>query len=149
VGPKSITIFTDSQAALKRIKNDDPGPGQWLARRILRTERQLRQAGWTTEFRWVPGHEGVEGTEAADRWAKAGAAGALGTDRLPRREESTTTLAHIARGITEAKWQEHLAWVKERCRGKRYYLLQERQRKDPVAFSAKKALLPVLPALDG
>jgi hypothetical protein len=139
-GGSKITIFTDSQAALKRIGNDDPGPGQWLARRILRTERQLRQAGWTTEFRWVPGHEGVEGNEVADRWAKAGAAGALGTDWLPRQEESTTTLAHVARGITEAKWQEHLAWVKERCRGKRYHLLQERQRTDPVASSAKKAI---------
>jgi ribonuclease HI len=140
VGPKSITIFTDSQAALKRIKNDDPSPGQWLARRILRAERQLRQTGWTTEFRWVPGHKGVEGNEAADRWAKAGAAGALGADWLPREEESITTLAHVARGVTEKKWEEHLAWVKERCRGKRYYLLKERQRTDPVASSAKKAI---------
>jgi hypothetical protein len=45
----------------------------------------------------------------------------------------------VARGITEAKWNEHLAWVKERCRGKRYYLLRERQRTDPVASRARKA----------
>jgi ribonuclease HI len=136
--PKSHTIFTDAQAALKRIKNDDPGPGQWLAHRILHTERQLRQAGWLTEFRWVPGHNEIEGNEVADRWAKAGAAGALDADWLPREEESITTLAHVARGVTEAKWQEHLAWVKERCRGKRYYLLRGRQRTDPVASCARK-----------
>jgi ribonuclease HI len=138
-GPRAVTIFTDAQAALKRIRNDDPGPGQWLARRILHTERQLRQAGWTTEFRWIPGHRGIEGNEVADQWAKEGA-GASGAEHLPQEEESITTLAHVARGITEAKWREHLAWVKERCRGKRYYLLQERQRTDPVAFSAKKAI---------
>jgi ribonuclease HI len=137
-GAKLITIFTDAQAALKRIQNDDPGPGQWLARRILRTERQLRQAGWTTEFRWVPGHKGIEGNEVADQWAKEGAE-AMGAEHLPRDEESITTLAHVARGITEAKWNEHLAWVKERCRGKRYYLLRERQRTDPVASRARKA----------
>jgi hypothetical protein len=51
LGPKAITIFTDAQTALKRIRNDDPSPGQWIARRILRTEGQLRRAGWTTEFR--------------------------------------------------------------------------------------------------
>jgi ribonuclease HI len=54
--PRTVAIFTDSQAALRRIRNDDPGPGQWLARRILHAERQLRQAGLTTEFHWIPGH---------------------------------------------------------------------------------------------
>jgi ribonuclease HI len=138
-GAKSITIFTDAQAALKRIRNDDPGPGQWLARRILRTERQLRQAGWTTEFRWVPGHKGVEGNEVADQWAKDGA-GYSGAERLPREEESITSLAHVARGISERKWSEHMGWVKERCRGKRYYLLRDRQRTDPVASRAQKTI---------
>jgi ribonuclease HI len=139
VGPKSLTIFTDAQAALKRIRNDDPGPGQWLARRILRTERQLRQAGWTTEFRWIPGHRGIEGNEVADQWAKEGA-GASGAEHLPPEEESITTLAHVARGVTEKKWHEHLAWVKERCHGKRYYHLKESQRADPVASHARKAV---------
>jgi ribonuclease HI len=62
-GAKSITLLTDAQAALKRIRNDDTGSGQWLARTLLRTERQVCQAGWTTEFRWVPGHKGVGGTK--------------------------------------------------------------------------------------
>jgi ribonuclease HI len=140
-GPRVITIFTDAQAALKRIRNDEAGPGQWLARRIIRVERQLlvRQEGWLTEFRWIPGHKGIEGNEVADRWAKEGA-GASGAERLPREEESITTLAHVARGVTEKKWQEHLAWVKERCHGKRYYHLKESQRTDPVASSARKAV---------
>jgi ribonuclease HI len=138
-GPRAVTIFTDAQAALKRIRNDDPGPGQWLARRILRTERQLRQAGWTTEFRWIPGHRGIEGNEVADQLAKEGA-GASGAEHLPQEEESITTLAHVARGVTEKKWHEHLAWVKERCHGKRYYHLKESQHTDSVAARARKAV---------
>jgi hypothetical protein len=135
---RGLTIFTDAQAALKRIRNDAPGPDQWLVRQILHTERQLRQVGWTTEFRWVPGHKGIEGNEVADQWAKDGAE-ASGAEYLPRQEESINTLAHVARGITEAKWNEHLAWVKEWCRGKRYYLFRERQHTDPVASRAQKA----------
>jgi ribonuclease HI len=138
-GPQVITIFTDAQAALKRIRDDEAGPGQWLARRIIRVERQLRQKGWLTEFRWIPGHKGIEGNEVADQWAKEGA-GASGAECLPREEASITTLAHVARGVTEKKWQEHLAWVKERCHGKRYYLLRERQHTDPVASRARKTL---------
>jgi hypothetical protein len=139
LGPKAIAIFTDVQTAFKRIRNDDPGPGQWLAQRILRAERQLHRVGWITEFRWVPGHKGIEGNEAADRWAKE-AAGASDAAQLPREEESITTLAHVARGVTERKWHEHLAWVKERCRGKRCYLFRERQRTDPNASRARKTL---------
>jgi hypothetical protein len=48
----------------------------------------------------------------------------------------------VACGITDAKWNEHLAWVKERCRGKRYYLLRERKHTDPVASRAQKATAP-------
>jgi hypothetical protein len=33
-----------------------------------------------------------------------------------------TTLMHIARGITEAKWIENRAWVKARYYEKRYYI---------------------------
>jgi hypothetical protein len=59
---------------------------------------------------------------------------------FPAKKKAPPPLAHGARGITEAKWREHLAWVKQRCRVKRYYLLQERQRTDPVASPAKKPI---------
>jgi hypothetical protein len=62
--------------------------GQWLAQRILHTERQLRQAGWLTEFHRVPGHYDIVGKEVADQWAKAGAPGALGADRVPGKRQA-------------------------------------------------------------
>jgi hypothetical protein len=74
------------------------------------------------------------------RWSKEWAEASSGAEWLPREEESITTLAHVARGITEMKWSEHLAWVKEGCRGKRYHLLRERQRADPVASRVRKTL---------
>jgi hypothetical protein len=33
-----------------------------------------------------------------------------------------------------------MGWVKERCRGKRYYLLRDRQRMDPAASHAQKTI---------
>jgi hypothetical protein len=61
-------------------------------------------------------------------------------EHLLREHASVTLLAHIARGLTQKKWQEHLAWMKKRCRDKPYYLLRERQRKDHDASSARKAI---------
>jgi hypothetical protein len=54
------------------------------------------------------GHKGIEGNEVADRWAKEGARGTDGAERLSREDEGITRLAHVARGITEAKWTVNL-----------------------------------------
>ena len=34
-GVRRVTIFTDSQATLRRIQSDEPGPGQELALRTM------------------------------------------------------------------------------------------------------------------
>jgi hypothetical protein len=62
-----------------------------------------------------------------------------GAEQLSREEDSITALAYVARGVTEKKWyNEHLAWVKERCHGKRDYLLGE----STFSPSKPKALIP-------
>jgi hypothetical protein len=53
----------------------------------------------------------IEENEVADGWAKNKGEAPRDADRLPREDASITTIAHAARGITEAKWNEHLAWV--------------------------------------
>jgi hypothetical protein len=49
-GPKAVTIFTNARAALKRIRNDDPGPAlpQCLHTRPLLEARVLRP--------WLPAY---------------------------------------------------------------------------------------------
>jgi ribonuclease HI len=70
-----ITIYTDAQAAIRRMGSDEPGPGQKYAleaRKHIATIRR-RRSGVTIELRWCPVHKGVPGDENADEWAKMAA----------------------------------------------------------------------------
>jgi hypothetical protein len=138
---RSIFLST----CLARPPHPTANPGQWLARRIRRAERQprIRQAGWpATELRWVTEHKGIEGNEVADQWATegAGASGAEGKRRASLRQPTSA-----GRGITKTKWNERLAWVKARCHGKRYYLLARAPKDRP---GAKEHCHPVPPVSD-
>jgi ribonuclease HI len=66
---RAVTIFTNSQATLKRIQSDEPGPGQVLALRTMNWESELTDRNIQVEYRWVPAHSGVEGNEKADQQA--------------------------------------------------------------------------------
>jgi ribonuclease HI len=66
----TIQIYTDSSAALRRMQDANPGPGQGITEIIVQRERILRHAGWKIEYHWVPGHSKVEGNEVADKAAK-------------------------------------------------------------------------------
>ena len=55
-------VFTDSQAAMIGLRNDQPGPGQELARRGIRVARAgVIDKGAQVQIEWVPGHAGVFG----------------------------------------------------------------------------------------
>ena len=62
-------IFTDSQAAMRRIQDDRPGPGQQMAIRGVIGATKTYQRGANISISWVPGHAGVIGNEVADQWA--------------------------------------------------------------------------------
>ena len=70
--PERVTIFTDAQAAVRRMATDEPGPGQIYALRARKHIAALRRTrpGIIIEIRWFPAHKGVEGNEKADEWAK-------------------------------------------------------------------------------
>jgi hypothetical protein len=67
-----VTIFTDAQAAIRRMTSDGPGPSQVHtldARKRIATLHQ-RESAVTIELRWHPVQKGVPGKEKADGWAK-------------------------------------------------------------------------------
>jgi len=111
--PERVTIFTDAQAAIRRMASEDPGPGQKyaiLARRHIAALRRARPS-MAIEIRWCPAHKGVPGNEKADEWAKLAAEEpeARGVERLQggaRPVPLPRSLAHIKREISTKKWDE-------------------------------------------
>jgi ribonuclease HI len=62
---RRVTVFTDSQATLRRLQSNEPEPEQALALRTIKWERDLLKKTIQVEYRWVPAHKGVEGNEQA------------------------------------------------------------------------------------
>jgi len=97
--PERVTIFTDAQAAIRRMASDEPGPGQQYALQARKHIATLRKArpGIVIEIRWCPTHKGIAGNEKADEWAKVAAEQAGGHRPIPR------SLANLKREISEKK----------------------------------------------
>jgi len=75
--PERVTIFTDAQAAIRRMASDEPGPGQQYALQARKHIATLRKArpGIVIEIRWCPAHKGIAGNEKGDEWARGCRAG--------------------------------------------------------------------------
>jgi len=73
--PDAVTIFTDAQAAIRRMTSEEPGPGQQYAIEARQHVAALKRArpDIRIEIRWCPAHKGVPGNEKADAWAKLAA----------------------------------------------------------------------------
>ena len=66
-------IFTDAQAAIKRMASEEPGPSQMHVLRqegIYTTALQRARPDIAIEIRRRPAHKGVPGNERADECAK-------------------------------------------------------------------------------
>ncbi|KAI7978242.1 hypothetical protein EIK77_003561 [Talaromyces pinophilus] len=70
---KEPVIFSDSQAALQTLQNPRMVSGQEYIRGCVRLLQECKDLGIDVTLRWIPGHEGVPGNEAADRAAKKAA----------------------------------------------------------------------------
>jgi ribonuclease HI len=59
--PEWVTIFTDVQAAIRRMESEEPDPGQRYAIQARKQIAELRRArpDITIEIRWCPAHKGV------------------------------------------------------------------------------------------
>ena len=63
----AFNIFTDSQAAMLRLRDDRPGSEQQMAVRGIRVAGEAIGRGASIIISWVPGHAGVPGNEVADQ----------------------------------------------------------------------------------
>ena len=119
--PYKVTVFSDSQTAIRKIQGSKTGPGQALKAQIVKRAKQLQSRGSEVTIRWVPSHSKIEGNEQADKAAKEAATGGkIGTAQW-------SSLAYINRSITEAKkseiWSWHRAKNEEReSRNRSYYV---------------------------
>ena len=111
-----MTIFMDSQATLRRIQLDEPGPGQILALRTMNWESELIDKNIQVEYWWVPAHKGVEGNKEVDLQAMKAAykhCGSYTETQNPLKHLNYVSFAHINRRMTEVKWEESKNKIKE------------------------------------
>ena len=136
-----VTIFTDAQAALQRIKHDDPRPSQWLARRYTSGRGTLLR-GTNAEYRRMPGHKGMPGNEAADRAAGQAAQGISARGVLRQGPAHLTSLAHLRRRVTEEKWEDSYKWITQMSGDRIAYKspASKVQKSDPNPAHSRKTL---------
>ena len=148
--PAQITIFSDAQAAIRRMASDEPGPGQMYAIQARRHIAELRRKkpGIIIEIRWCPAHKGVEGNEKADEWAKLAAEepdthGAEWLNYQDRTEVRPMplprSLANLKREITDMKWAEARKWAAGRT-PKQKYKMPESYKPDGMVTGSTKRL---------
>jgi len=137
--PEWVTIFSDTQAAIRRMASDEPGPGQQYAcqtRRYIATLCRVRP-DITIEIRWYPAREGIVGNEKADEWAKSAAEkpSACGVENLAPLPRS---LANFKWAISEKKWAKVWQCAGERTSKVKYHMPKSQRPDGAVADSTKR-----------
>jgi len=138
-GVKTVAVFSDSQATIRRVAHLEPGPGQRLARPINRRARSLLGHGIATEIHWVPGHSGIPGNKEADRQANL-ARDASGSTVI---ERPYTTASNRARQISEGRSAAKAEWEADKCSKHFSYRLKGKAgTKRPIPMTSIKPLAP-------
>jgi ribonuclease HI len=136
-GIQKVSIFTGSQAALNRIQHNGIGPGQTWASAIIRNTNEIRWQNIEGEFRWVPGHAGIEGNETAGQFA-TDAAEPENEEELPS-EDRCTSLSHLRRCTKDTKWNRSSEWFSHKCRIKKYYRRDDQHKPKRVVAKTEKS----------
>lgn len=109
-----IYIYSDSQAALKRLQNISLKGGQELVNKITKACKRLSYLN-TIYLSWVPGHYRIPGNDHADRLAKAG---------LTRKPiEPYTSISYLEsklRANLVEDWKNYWNALKQEKKGKTY-----------------------------
>ena len=110
-----VWIFSDSQAAIKRLVNSSLKAGQYYVQSIRKWAKKFQDKTIQLHLEWVPGHMNIRGNELADKAAKKG------TELQYVTPESYISLTFIKRKIKETgltDWNE--IWSNSRSKDKYY-----------------------------
>jgi len=129
--PERVTIFTDAQAAIRRMASYEPGPGQQYALQARKHIAALRKArpGITIEIWWCPAHKGIAGNEKADEPSKIAAEepDTHGVEWLNYSDRTEVramalprSLTNLQREISEKKRVEERQWAGGRTSKTKY-----------------------------
>src|SRR6266536_3723273 len=112
---EKLWIFSDSQAAIKRLKNSSLKPGQYYIQAIRKWAEKFQNYNIQMQLEWVPGHMNIKGNELADRAAKKGT-------KLQRTAiEKYISIAYIKRKIKESALIDWInIWQASKAKGKHY-----------------------------
>lgn len=132
-----ITVYSDSQLAIKQLQATNNKEGQALISQIATQVRQLRSNGGEVIVQWIPSHSGIEGNERADKAAKEAAADTR--TQVVR----WSSLTHVKKKIIEAKNSEMYSWRQDRNetrerRNQTYYVPRLKFGVHPVLGRAPK-----------
>jgi len=138
--------------------SDDPGPGQKHALEARKHTAALRAKvpNARVEIRWCPSHQGIEGNEVADEWAKLAAdePDAQGVEWFSTTDPDGTvreriftlprSLANVKRDFSEKRWKETKGWTRKMLArtSNRKYRPCEKQKPGPTVARANKRLAP-------
>ncbi len=99
-----ITIYSDSQIALKQLEGSKNNAGQVLRIQILKRAKQLHAQGKKLIARWIPSYQEIPGNKQADKAAKEAAA----NQRC--QTVGWGSLTHVNQKIKEIKEIEVYIW---------------------------------------
>src|SRR5438034_3732965 len=110
---EKVWFFSDSQAAIKRLRNSSLKPGQYYFQSIRKWAEKLQNNNIQMQLEWVPGHINIKGNELADKAAKKGT-------KLQRTAiESYISIAYIRRKIKESALFDWInIWQTSKAKGK-------------------------------
>jgi ribonuclease HI len=111
---EDIWIFSDSQAAIKRIARSGMGAGQAYVKGIQELAESI-DTNITIHIHWVPGHMNIYGNDRADEMAKKG------TEIQSSGGETITSLSFLKKKIKEESLLEwNKQWANARNKSRSY-----------------------------
>lgn len=113
-----LTFAVDNRAALVAPRKDKAGPGNHIVEATLDELKKIRKNNKKIEitYSWCPGHENIEGNEAADKHAKDAAGGNVNHEKdLPtylRKRLKSNAAAIKRKGKKDIRERANREWKK-------------------------------------